>query len=114
MVASTTRPLCPSCGRMFIPGVFWSGANYCRALYLMSALPEHEGSSAAELAEATGMTFGDAAKGMTRLRERDAVRFEAEERGQGGGFRYRFYSRDDHEAQLTSLTTFVQQLESRV
>ena len=109
-MSTKTIASCPSCGKRFLKGYSWAGANYCRALLLLEALPDHPGMSTAELGEACGISYGDAAKGMLRLRELDAVRYESEERDTGG-VRYRFYPRADHEQQLISCRVLARQLE---
>ena len=109
-MSTKTMASCPSCRRRFIPGTHWKGSNYCRAMLLLEALPDHPGMSAAELGQACSISYGDAAKGMLKLRQLDAVRYESEERDTGG-VRYRFYPQDDHEQQLADFRILVRQIE---
>jgi transcription initiation factor IIE alpha subunit len=110
-MTTKTKPKCPSCGQVFRPGHHWHGANYCRALLLLDTLVDHSGMSAAELAKQCGMPFGDAQKGMTKLRDHDAVDFWCEERDQGG-IRYRFRAKLDHETLREAFLEHVRRAEA--
>ena len=84
-----TRPTCPSCGRIFKPGSSWAGSNYCRGLFLLGFINDNPGLSGWELSEVSGLPYGDATRGLTKLREYDAVATEKEDI-EGDRFRYRY------------------------
>ena len=84
-----TRPTCPSCGRVFLSGATWQGANYCRGLVLLTFIKNTPGLSAWELSQASGIPYEDAKKGLAKLREYDAVTTEREDI-EGDQFRYRY------------------------
>ena len=91
-----TYPSCPSCGRTFQPGVTWQNANYCRALYLLPCVKDTPGIAGYELSEKAEMSYADVTRGMTNLREWDVLETKQENR-EAGGFRYRYYPRENHE-----------------
>lgn len=93
-----TYPSCPSCGRTFRPGAAWNGANYCRGAYLLPLIRANPGKSAAELAELSGMSYRDVSRALVKVREFGIFRTEAEDRGEQGGIRYRYYADEDPHA----------------
>jgi hypothetical protein len=89
-VTQSTYPACPKCGRRFIPGEYWSGANYCRSRFLVELVRDNEGLSAWELSQISGgMTYSDVSKGLQKSRDSKVVTTQAEDREQGG-VRYRY------------------------
>ena len=87
---------CEFCGREFTPGSYWHGANYCRAAYLAGVIREHPDMSTWELAQFTGMTYADSAKGLAKARDEGLVEYTAETR-EAGGTRYRYRLADGWE-----------------
>lgn len=87
-------PSCPSCGRIFRPGLSWKGANYCRGLLLLRFIEDEPGLSGWELSQRTSMSYEDATRGLTKLRSHAMVTTEVEERD-AGGIRYKYYPAHD-------------------
>ena len=83
------------CKRTFAPGGTWRGANYCRLVYILAHIDANPGVTTAEIAQLTGMTYGDVTKAMAKGREREMFRLEPEERDQGG-LRYHYYLPRDY------------------
>jgi hypothetical protein len=81
---------CPSCGRAFEPGASRVGINYCRGAALLQFIDAEPGLTAWELSRVSGIGYIDA-RGLSKLREYDAVITEAEER-EAGGFRYHHWT----------------------
>ena len=114
-MATEVFPVCPSCGERFAPGQWWTGANYCRGLFLLSAIGGNPGSSAWELSQATSMPYRDVTKGLQKLREWALVGLVAEERDQGG-IRYRYFPSETEILDSTPWDNFkakVREVESR-
>jgi len=80
---------CQFCGREFKQGVWWTGANYCRAAFLLDYIEDHPGQSAWEISQETGMSYQDTTRGLQKARDWHLVETEAEERS-AGGTRYRY------------------------
>ena len=93
-----TYPVCPKCGRKFTPGTQWYGINFCRATLLLEAIYANPGLSTAELAGITGLVYGQAVKGMEKVRSYgdEIVTLEAEVR-EAGGTRYRYWAQEGWE-----------------
>ena len=94
----STKPSCPSCGRVCASGATWKGANYCRGLILFRFIKDAPGLTGWELSQASGMNYTDATRGLAKLREFDVVSTESEDRIQGG-VRYRYWPSGDDDAQ---------------
>jgi hypothetical protein len=90
-------PVCPGCKRSCTPLATWVGANYCRGRILLPVIARQPGLSGWELAEASGLCYGDATKALAKLREYELVITKAEPRPQGG-FRYRYWLGTDQDA----------------
>jgi predicted transcriptional regulator len=64
----------------------------------MAFIAERPGLSAWELSGLSGLSYAQCSKGLQKLRDIEAVKYEAEER-ESGGIRYRFYPKEDYEVQ---------------
>ena len=87
---------CPVCGRGIYDsrGVGMYDAflrNYCRALLALEFIASHEGLTAWEISQQSGIPYVDVSKGLQKARERQWGRTREEERDQGGK-RYRYWS----------------------
>jgi hypothetical protein len=95
-------PECPSCSRVFKPGISWAGANFCRGAALLRFIDAEPGLSAWELSRISGIPYTDTTRGLAKLREYEAVTVEAEGR-EAGGFRYRRWPTDKPEGRESFL-----------
>ncbi len=83
------NPSCPSCEQSLdADGI--QGVNYCRALFLLPFIEAAPGLTGWELSQRSGLSYGATVRGTQRLRDRDAVVAEAEDRDQGG-IRFRYF-----------------------
>ncbi len=89
MKITALYPSCPHCGRLFEPGAIWTGANYCRGLYLYPIIGQNPNLTAWELSQIANLTYPDTTRGLQKLRNFGALDFVAEERD-GRGQRYRY------------------------
>ena len=88
---------CDYCKREFSPGAFWPSVNFCRAAFLVGYIGTFPGKSAWEISKGTGLLYSEVTKALNKAREWGLVAWDAEERANGGGqrFRYRLDPRAD-------------------
>lgn len=85
-----SRPSYPSCARTIEPGASWKGSNHCKAAVLLPVIDSNPGLSTWELSHLCGVLYRDVARGLSKLREHEAVLVEKEDRGDGS-YRYRHW-----------------------
>ena len=77
----------------------------------MGFIEDSPGISAWELSELTGMSYQNASRGLTKLRDHQVVEFRSEERD-NGGIRYRHYPLEDAEKAREGFALVVRQVEA--
>jgi hypothetical protein len=87
------RETCELCGQPIGLEATGSGVNYCRGLLLLPVIETEPGLTGWELGQRVGLSYALAVKATGKLRATEAVRFEAEDRAQGG-IRFRYYPAD--------------------
>lgn len=90
-------PNCPHCSRQFTPGSYWTGANYCRGIYLLNWIHQHPGLSAWELSQLAHIPYTDTTRALLKLRDWGLLVHTVEDR-QGGGQRFRYECSNNAEA----------------